>query len=74
MDKGPTQYSVHTKMGADSSAENTPNNPGFICPSPKVLDFNEKRFHWVSVVRGLAYYTHRRMLHLKCLECLANAS
>ena len=24
----------------------------FVCPSPKVLDFNEKRLHWVSVVRG----------------------
>ena len=25
----------------------------FVCPSPKVLDFNEKRLHWVSVVRVL---------------------
>ena len=24
----------------------------FVCPSPKVLDFNEKRLHWVSVVFG----------------------
>ena len=24
-----------------------------VCPGPKVLDFNEKRFHWVSVVRGV---------------------
>jgi hypothetical protein len=24
----------------------------FVCPSPKVLDFNEKRLHWASVVRG----------------------
>jgi hypothetical protein len=23
-----------------------------VCPRPKVLDFNEKRLHWVSVVRG----------------------
>ena len=22
-----------------------------VCPSPKVWDFNEKRLHWVSVVR-----------------------
>ena len=22
----------------------------FVCPSPKVLDFNEKRFHWASIV------------------------
>jgi hypothetical protein len=41
-------------MGADSSAENTPNTPKFICLIPKVLDFNEKRFHWASVVRGTA--------------------
>ena len=24
----------------------------FVCPSPKGLDFNEKRLHWASVVRG----------------------
>jgi hypothetical protein len=23
----------------------------FVCPSPKVLDFNEKKFHWASIVR-----------------------
>ena len=23
----------------------------FVCPSPKVLDFNEKRLHWASLVR-----------------------
>ena len=40
-------------MGADSSAENTPNDPEFICPSPKVLDFNGKRLHWASVVLAL---------------------
>ena len=28
----------------DLSAQN-------VCPSPKVLDFNGKRLHWVSVVR-----------------------
>ena len=39
-----------TKMGADSLAKNTPNNPEFICPSPKVLDFNEKRLHWACGV------------------------
>ena len=27
------------------------NAPELICPSPKVLDFNEKRLHWASVVR-----------------------
>ena len=25
----------------------------FVCPSPKVLDFNEKMLHWASVVRNL---------------------
>ena len=25
----------------------------FVCPSPKVLDLYEKRFHWASVVRAL---------------------
>ena len=48
MDKGLT-----TKMGADSLAENTPNAPKFICPSPKVWDFDEKRLHWASVIRGI---------------------
>ena len=24
----------------------------FVFPSPKLLDFNEKRLHWASVVRG----------------------
>ena len=33
-----------TKMGADKSAKNTPNAPKFICPSPKVWDFDEKGF------------------------------
>ena len=23
-----------------------------VCPSPKVWDFDKKRLHWVSVVRG----------------------
>ena len=23
----------------------------FVCPSPKVLDFRERRLHWASVVR-----------------------
>ena len=26
-----------------------------VCPSPKVLDFNEKRLHWASVVRDNPY-------------------
>ena len=26
-----------------------------VCPSPKILNFDEKRLHWVSVVRAGAY-------------------
>ena len=32
-----------TQMPHDLSAQ-------FVCPSSKVLDFNEKRLHWTSVV------------------------
>ena len=44
------------KMGADSS-DDKPQMPQnlfaqFVCPSPKVLDFNEKRLHWTFVVGG----------------------
>ena len=49
MDKG------LTKTGADSLDENTPNAPEFICLSPKVLNFNEKRLDWASVVRVPVY-------------------
>ena len=48
-----------TKMGADKLAKNTTNAPKFICPSPKVWDFHEKRLHWASVVRAKA---HKYML------------
>ena len=41
-------------MGADSSAENTP-NPQFVCPSPKVWDFDEERLYCASVVRAFYY-------------------
>ena len=34
-------------MGSDKSAQNTQ----IVCLSPKVLDFDEKRLHWASVVR-----------------------
>ena len=44
MDKG--EGTRCTKMCADSLAGNTPK---CICPSPKVLDFNEKRLHWASL-------------------------
>jgi hypothetical protein len=28
----------------------------FVCPSPKVLDFNKKRLHWALVVREMEYW------------------
>ena len=31
----------------------------FECPSPKVLDFNEKRLQWTSVVRGWIFSVQR---------------
>ena len=27
----------------------------FVCPSPNVLDFNEKNLHWASVVLAMYY-------------------
>ena len=45
-------------MDGDSSAENISNAPEFVCQSPQVLDFNEKRLQWASVVRELYYYVH----------------
>ena len=43
MDKGPGAHS--TKMGADKSAENTPNAPKLICPNclPKPKNFDERK-------------------------------
>ena len=29
----------------------------FVCPSPKVLDFNEKRLRWASIVRGISVHS-----------------
>ena len=47
-----------TKM----DAENTPNTPEFVCPNPKVLDFNEKRLHWASVVRDINSFVNKFLL------------
>ena len=51
-----------TKMSADILAENTPNTPKYICPSPKVWNFNEKRLHLASVVRDYEYLKDTRAL------------
>ena len=58
-------------QNADSLTENTPNAPEFICqfvcPSPKVLDFNEKRLHMATVVRVFHYGVIERELQRKPL-------
>ena len=45
---GQGQGTHSTEMGADELAENTPK---FVCPCPKISDFDEKRLHWASVIR-----------------------
>ena len=35
----------------------------FVCPNPKVLEFNEKGLHWASVVRAANCSTHLFLLH-----------
>ena len=56
MDKGLTVPKwvliVPSKMPQNLSAQ-------FVCPSPKVLDFNAKRLHWTSVVRGWIFSVQR---------------
>ena len=49
MNNGKHGQGTHcTKMGADCLAKNTPKSQNlsaqFVCPSPKVQDFNEKGF------------------------------
>ena len=49
-----------------------------VCPSRKVLDFNEKRLHWASVVRKfdkaqhilLVYKDKKNSMHFKKLYAL----
>ena len=48
------QGTLSTKMGADKLAENTPNVLKFVCPSPKVWDFQKKKalcggLHWFLI-------------------------
>ena len=59
------------KMGAGSSAEITPNAPKYICPSPKVWNFNEKRLHLASGIRNYEYLKDTRALdavHYQCFQ------
>ena len=44
----------------------------FVCPSPKFLDFNEKRLHWASVVRAWKVTQSENMKILSPLICTAN--
>ena len=59
MENMDTEPTVHTKMGADKLAENTPNAQkifGPIClPKPKSLGFSKKISLWVSVVRAFQH-------------------
>ena len=38
------------------------NAPKFICPSPKVWDFDEKRLHWASIVRAVYHLLVQKTL------------
>ena len=54
MNNGKHGQGTHcTKMVADSLAEIAEiaeNAPEFICPSPKALDFNDRRLYLASIV------------------------
>ena len=39
----------------------------FVCPIPKVLNLNEKRLHWASVVCGNEDYFTFTMQYVQCL-------
>ena len=62
-------------MGTDKSAKNTTNAPKLIsaqivCLSPKVWNFDEKRLHWESVVRGLTHVRVTRVGKRYCTSFL----
>jgi hypothetical protein len=41
----------------------------FVCPSPKVWDFDEKRLHWASIVRVYAYcFVSTRVMKLHSVD------
>jgi hypothetical protein len=64
-------------MGADKLAENTTNDPKFIClnclPRPKVWGFDEKRLHWASVVRVYVYIVYAALTALSALLCCSHS-
>ena len=51
MDKGLTvpKWVLIVRLKIPQMPQNLPAQ--FVCPSPKILDFNEKSLHWVSIVR-----------------------
>ena len=55
MDKGPTVQKWVLNLIVRPKIPQMSQNLSvqFVCPSPKVLDFNEKRLYWASVVLGL---------------------
>ena len=73
MNNGKHGQGTHiTKMGAESLAENTPNDPKFICPiclpnlsaqAQKFWISMKKRLHWASVVHVLTNIWPRLTLY-----------
>ena len=61
MDKGLTKWMLIIWTKIPQMPQNLSSQ--LICPSPKVLDFNKKRLHLASVVRGL------RQASLVTLSC-----
>jgi hypothetical protein len=58
MDKGLTvpKWGLIVRLKIPQMPQNL--SAQFVCPSPKVLDFNEKRLYWASEVRDLVLASH----------------
>ena len=41
-----------------------------VCPSPKVLDFNEKSLHWASEVRAFCYDKLLHFSPISAIDCI----
>ena len=52
-----------TKMGADSLTQNIANAPEFISPSPKILDFNEKKASFALNLKSFDSLEHGLQTH-----------
>ena len=56
---------VWPKMPQNSSAQ-------FVCPSPKVLDFNAKRLHWTPLVRVVFQEILLTKMHKRSQNVMGN--